>query len=110
MILAELNYRNNVPYGYMALECSDLNFYASGELDDLLTTLTYLIEYEKHDEYEVIIEKLSEHKRVLSEEWLEWKKEIDDFKRKHLLWILSREHRQEMFILQDECRSEEQHV
>lgn len=102
MVVAELNFRDYVSSEYMAIEYSDLNFYANGDLDCLLEKLTKLIEFERYDENDVIIEKLKEHKRALSAEWLEWKKEIKDFKKKHLLWKLNAEHREEMSILQEE--------
>ena len=104
MVSAELNYRNHIPYGYFAIETSNLNFYGGDEdLTWSLARLRSLVEFDKCDEHNIKIEKLHEQKQANYNEWLEWQKEIKTFKKEHLLWMLSRELREEMSILKAEC-------
>ena len=104
MVSAELSYRNHIPYGYFAIETSNLNFYGGDEdLTWSLNRLRSLVEFDKCDEHKIIIEKLHGQKQANYNEWLEWQKEIKSFKKEHLLWMLSRELREEMAILKEEC-------
>jgi hypothetical protein len=104
MVSAELNYRNHIPYGYFAIKTSNLNFYGGDEdLTWSLDRLRSLVEFDKYDEHNIKIEKLHKQKQANYNEWLEWQKEIKTFKKEHLLWMLSRELREEMSILKAEC-------
>ncbi|MBQ7351300.1 MAG: hypothetical protein IJW59_00320 [Clostridia bacterium] len=103
MVSARLSYRNHRPYGYFAIETSNLHFFGDENLTYLLNKLKNLIEYDKNDESEIKIEKLSGHKQANFNEWLKWQQEIKSFKKEHLFWMLSRELREEMSILQAEC-------
>lgn len=104
MVSAELNYRNHIPYGYFAIKTSNLNFYGGDEdLTWSLGRLRSLVQFDKYDEHNIKIEKLHEQKQANYNEWLEWQKEIKTFKKEHLLWMLSRELREEMSILKAEC-------
>ena len=102
MVSAELSYRNHIPLRYVAMKVSHLHFHGDSELTNLLYKLRSLIEFDKYDENKIKIEKLREHKQANYNEWLELQKEIKSFKREHLLWMLSRELREEMSTLKEE--------
>ena len=59
MVSAELNYRNHIPYGYFAIETSNLNFYG-GDKDLIwsLNRLISLVEFDKYDEHNIKIDSL----------------------------------------------------
>ena len=103
MVSANLRYRNVVPWNYFAVECSSISFNGNENLVLLLNRIANLIEYEKYDEHNKLIEELSQMRNSTYEEWLEWNKEISNLKKKHVLWMLSKEHREEMSILKEEC-------
>lgn len=103
MISANLRYRNVVPWNYFAIECSNLRFDGNGDLVFLLNKIRSLIEFEKYNKNKALIDELDKMKKSTYEEWTEWNKEISNLKRKHLLWVLSKEHREEMSVLKEEC-------
>ena len=81
MISAELSYRNHVPYGYYAIECSDIDFHGNMELTNLLYDVAHKIEFEKSYKLEPIIERLKAESSAIYEEYNDWKQELDTFKK-----------------------------
>lgn len=103
MISAELSYRNHVPYGWFAFESSHISFYGNIKLTNLLHDVAHEIEFEKSYKLEPIIERLKVESSAIYEEYNAWKQELDTFKKKHPLWKLKRELREEMAVLTAEC-------
>lgn len=103
MISAELHYRNHVPHGYYAIECSDIDFHGNMELTNLLNNVVYEIVFEKCRKLKPLIERLEAQRSALREEYNAWKQELDKLKKKHPLWKLKRELREEVSVLTDEC-------
>lgn len=103
MVSAELKYRNHVPLNYIALECSNLEFYGQSDVVCVLDEIEQMLRCEKSDEHNLRMDKLRKHRQANYKEWLDWQKEIKVFKRKHVLWMLSKELREEMQILRAEC-------
>ena len=103
MVSANLRYRNVVPWNYFAVKCSSISFNGNENLVLLLNRIANLIEYEKYDEHNKLIEELSQMRNSIYEEWLEWNKEISNLKKKHVLWMLSKEHREEISVLKEQC-------
>ena len=103
MISAELSYRNHVPYGWFAFESSHVSFYGNIKLTNLLHDVAHEIEFERSYKLEPIIKRLKAESSAIYEEYNTWKQELDKFKKKHPLWKLKREFREEMSVLTAEC-------
>ena len=103
MISAELSYRNHVPYGWFAFESSHISFYGNIKLTNLLHDVAHKIQYERSYKLEPIIERLKAESSAIYEEYNTWKQELDKLKKKHPLWKLKRELREEMSVLTAEC-------
>ena len=103
MVSANLRYRNFIPWNYIAVECSNVDFYGDTNLVNLLNRLRGLIEFEKYDNNRTIISDLEEKQKVIYNEWMQWVAEVEDFKEKHPFWKLNKKYREEMLILKEEC-------
>ena len=103
MVSAELSYRNHVPYGWFAFESSHVSFYGNIKLSNLLYDVAHKIEFEESYKLKPIIERLKAESSAINEEYNDWKQELDTFKKKHPLWKLKRELREEMAVLTAEC-------